>query len=128
ETQRGTPAGAARCRGPVPRRVEGSSVVSTYGVLGFAVDFFFSVGPDAADFGDAVWDDVVVAVDYCAGVVVHACALCAVVFNACDLRVAYFFAGPFARYPASRVAARSSVTASTESSLRRVALVSPAVT
>src|SRR5699024_9176225 len=109
ETRPVTPAGAARCREPVPRREEGSSVVSTHGVFGFAVDFFAAVDSDAADFDDAV-------------------GFFAVIFFAGDLRVVFFFAGPFARFSASRVAARSSVTASTESSLRRVALVSPSVT
>src|SRR5699024_3190877 len=103
ETRPVTPAGAGRFGAPVLRREEGSLVVSTHGVFGFAVDFFAAVVFDAVVFF-------------------------AVVFFAGDLRVVFFFAGPFARFSASRVAARSSVTASTESSLRRVALVSPSVT
>src|SRR5699024_4625978 len=106
-------AGAARCREPVPSGSEGPSVVPAHGVFGFAVDFF--AAPDSDDAG---LDDVDFGVDFFA----------AVVCDAVDLRVVFFFAGPFARFSASRVAARSSVTASTESSLRRVALVSPSVT
>src|SRR5699024_5068453 len=116
-------AGAARCREPVPSGSEGPSVVPAHGVFGFAVDFFAAVDSD-----DAVLDDVDFAVDFFAAVVFDAVDFFAVVFFAGALRVVFFFAGPFARFSASRVAARSSVTASTESSLRRVALVSPSVT
>src|SRR5699024_12160535 len=118
ETRPVTPAGAARCREPVPRREEGSSVVSTHGDFGFAVDFFAAVDSDAADFDDAVLDDVDFAVDFFAAVVFDAVVFFAVVFFAGYVRVVFFLARPFARFSASRVAERSSVTASTESSLR----------
>ena len=111
----------------MPSVAEGPSVVPAHGVFGFAVDFFAAVDSDAADFDDAVLDDVDFVVDFFAAVVFDAVDFFAVVFFAGALRVV-FFAGPFARFSASRVAARSSVTASTESSLRRVALVSPSVT
>jgi hypothetical protein len=59
-------------------------------------------------------------------VVLFAVDFFAVVFLA--PRLAVFFAGPLARRSASSSAARSSVIASTVSSLRRVALYSPSVT
>src|SRR5699024_4097656 len=128
ETRPDTPAGAGRFGAPVLRREEGSSVVSTHGVFGFAVDFFAAVDSAAADFDDAVLGDVDFAVDFFAAVVFAAVGFSAVVVFAGASRMVFFFAGPFARFSAGRVAARSSVTASTGSCLRRVALVSRSVT
>ena len=119
---------------------------STQGVFGLAVLIFFAavvfvpVDFDAVDLAAVVFFAAVVfaavdldAVDFDAVVFFAVVVLAAVVFLAGAffagaLRVVVFFAGPFARFSASRVAARSSVTASTESSLRRVAFVSPSVT
>lgn len=52
----------------------------------------------------------------------------AVVLRVVVFRVVLFLAGPLALFSASNSCARSGVMASTESSLRRVALVSPSVT
>ena len=109
---------------------------STQGVFGLAVLVFFAaVVFDAVDLVAVVFFAAVLfaavdldAVVFFAAVVLVAVVFLAGAFFAGALRVVFFFAGPFARFSASRVAARSRVTASTESSLRRVALVSPSVT
>lgn len=89
-------------------------------VLGFAVPDFAAVVFVVPDFEAAAF----VVEDFAAVDVFFAVPVFAVVFRV----VVFFLAGPFARFSASSSNARVGEMPSTESSLRRVALVVPSVT